>query len=222
MIRPAVLVVDDSLDRGRIVRDLQGGGYRVTTAATFEQASEILASAPPDVLVTELRLGAFNGLHLIVRCRVHAPDVVAIVHTAFPDPVLEAEARRLNADYLTRPVEPSVLLSAISRRLGAQPERRRSPREGSTVAVRVELGDVSATLVDASPNGLRLSLEVATLPSTLQIRIPSLGMSFRGSVVWLRRTTALPATFLCGVEVTGGPDAPGWSCQQLLNSTPRP
>ena len=74
----------------------------------------------------------------------------------------------------------------------------------------------------AAANGLRLSLEVATLPPTLQIRIPSLGMSFRGTVVWLRRTAALPARFLCGVEVTGGPDAPGWSCQQLLNSTRRP
>ena len=127
MIRHKVLVVDDSLDRSETVRVLRQGGYRVTTAATFEQATEILASAPPDVLITELRLGAFNGLHLIVRCQVRSPDVVAIVHTAFADRVLEAEARRMNAEYLPRPVAPSILLATIARRLGAQPERRRSP-----------------------------------------------------------------------------------------------
>ena len=216
MIRPKVLVVDDSLDRGEIVRVLQQGGYRVTTAATFEQATEILASAPPDVLITELRLGAFNGLHLIVRCRVRSPDVVAIVHTAFPDQVLEAEASRMNAEYLERPVDAVHLLATIARRLGAQPERRRSPREEAAPSVQVELGDVPATLVDASSSGLRLSLSVSVLPSIPQIRIPSLGISCRGTVVWLRRTAARPAAFLCGIEVTGGLDTPGWSWQQLL------
>ena len=169
------------------------------------------------------RLGAFNGLHLIVRCRVRSPDVVAIVHTvvaivhtAFPDQVLEAEASRMNAEYLERPVDAVHLLATIARRLGAQPERRRSPREEAAPSVQVELGDVPATLVDASSSGLRLSLSVSALPSTLQIRIPSLGISCRGTVVWLRRTAARPAEFLCGIEVTGGLDTPGWSWQQLL------
>ena len=105
---PFVLVVDDSSARSEIVKTLRGGGYRVTSAGTFEQATNIIAITTPDALITELRLGAFNGLHLVIRSRARNPDTVAIIHTAFPDPVLEAEARRLGAEFLARPVAPSV------------------------------------------------------------------------------------------------------------------
>ena len=123
---PEILVVDNSLARSEIVDSLTTGGYSVRSAETFERAAEILASTPPSVLVTEVRLGAFNGLHLIIRSRVHRASTVAIVHTAYPDPVMEAEAHLLNAAYLVRPVNPSTLLNVISQRLGLRPERRTS------------------------------------------------------------------------------------------------
>ena len=123
-----ILVVDDSLERTEIAGALKIGGYRVTSAATFEQATEIMAGGQPDLLVTELRLGAFNGLHLIIRSRAHKADTVAVVHTAHPDPVLKAEALRLNAEYFERPVDVPTLLTVIAQRLGRRPERRSSAR----------------------------------------------------------------------------------------------
>ena len=221
VIRPQVLLVDDSLERSTIARSLQQRGYRVTTAATFEQATAIFAIAPPDVLVTEIRLGAFNGLHLIVRSRSRNPDVVAVVYTAFPDLVLEAETKRLNAAYLVRSADPSELLTTIARTSGTKPERRRSPRQ-QTTDVEVTLGDIHATVVDVSAKGVRLRLGDSTLPSTLQIRAPSLGISCRGTVVWLRRTTAMPETFLCGVEVMESTEGGGWPWRRLLHPDPRP
>ena len=124
-----VLVVGDSAARSEIIGALRSTSYRVTSAGTFEQASRVIADRAPDVLITELRLGAFNGLHLVIRGRAQNPDTVAIIYTASPDQVVAAEARRLGADLLVRPVAPSALLGIISHRLEASSNGE--PRRGS-------------------------------------------------------------------------------------------
>ena len=48
-------------------------------------------------MITDIRLGAYNGLHLVVARRTPIP---AIVITGFPDSTLEAEARRMGAEFL--------------------------------------------------------------------------------------------------------------------------
>ena len=47
-----ILVVDDSVARSGIVSSLKDAGYRVASASTFEQATDIIKSDPPDVLIT--------------------------------------------------------------------------------------------------------------------------------------------------------------------------
>ena len=74
---------------------------------------------PPDAIVTELRLGAFNGLHLIMRLRGRCPDVVAVVYTAFPDPVLERQAHQMGANYLIRDGDPTTLVALLADQVSA-------------------------------------------------------------------------------------------------------
>ena len=94
----------------------------VASAAAFEEAKQLLASESPDLLLTGLRLGPYNGLHLILRSRIDHPDMAAIVMTHVSDPVLEAEAQRQHAGFLLRPLSDRVLLDAITRSLsGAHP-----------------------------------------------------------------------------------------------------
>ncbi len=124
-----VLIVGDSAARSEIIGSLRSASYRVTSAETFEQASGIIAASAPDVLITELRLGAFNGLHLVIRSRSLNPDTVAIIY-ASPDQVVAAEARRLGAAFVVRPVAPSALLGIVSRRLGTI--WNRGPHRGSS------------------------------------------------------------------------------------------
>ena len=174
---PDVLVVDDSLDRPDITGALKAGGYRVTSAATFEQATEIMARDPPDVLVTELRLGAFNGLHLIIRSRAHKLNTVAVIHTAHPDPVLEAEALRLNADYFKRPVDTPTLLAVIAQRLGHRPERRASSRRQINEPFHVTVEGSPAEIVDISDEGFRIEMRGQEIHSPLEISFPSLAAS---------------------------------------------
>ena len=199
---PFILVVDDSVARSEIVNSLRGAGYRVAGAGTFEQATSIIAITTPDVLITELRLGAFNGLHLAIRSRARNPETVTIIHTAFPDPVLEAEARRVGAEFLARPVEPSTLLAVVAQRLGPRLERRTSPRKPVAGRVEVKIGDAPASLVDLSYDGFRVELLGEELPSPFLMHLPSLGFSVKGKVIWAQRPSTRLGKLLCGAAVS--------------------
>ena len=54
-------------------------GFVTTTASTFRQAINELERARPDLLAISIRLGAFNGLHLAMRCHALYPDLPVIV-----------------------------------------------------------------------------------------------------------------------------------------------
>jgi len=124
----AVLVVDtDAAALAGLVDLLRGAGYKATGAPTFETARELLETAVFDLLMTEQRLMTHNGLHLVVRSRVLQRAPTAIVLSSVPSSVDEAEARRLGASYLARPVDPTTLLAFVSKTLygseqyGAEP-----------------------------------------------------------------------------------------------------
>jgi len=115
-LQRSVLVVDvDPQDLGSLVSLLRAEGYRVAAAAGFEEAKHHLASEPPDLLITSLRLGPYNGLHLVLRSRVDHPGMAALVTTRFPDPVLEAEAHRQRASFVVTPLSDRDFLDAVTR-----------------------------------------------------------------------------------------------------------
>ncbi len=118
--RLVVLVVyADRADRRRTVLLLEAAGYRVVSAGSFEEAKLLLASEAPDLLVTDLRLGPYNGLHLVLRSKTDHPEMAALVTSRFADPVLQAEAEREHARFLLRPVTDDAFLDAISTCIGA-------------------------------------------------------------------------------------------------------
>lgn len=117
----SVLVVDaDPQDLSTTVSLLRSAGYHVMSAAAFEEAKRVLASESPDLLVTGLRLGSYNGLHLVLRSRADHPQMAALVISRHPDAVLEAEAERQHAGFVVRPMPDNALLDAVSRSLCAR------------------------------------------------------------------------------------------------------
>jgi DNA-binding NtrC family response regulator len=120
-----VLVVDaDTRDRTSTVLLLEAAGYQVRSARSFEDARALLITERPDLLVTDLRLGPYNGLHLVLWSRNEHPEMATVVTSRFADPVLEAEARRNQADFLLRPVSDTQLLDAITGSLSRADRRR--------------------------------------------------------------------------------------------------
>ena len=99
-----ILVVEsDPGELSQTVSVLRDAGYQVVGASKFDEAKRALADAPPSLLIAGVRLGAYNGLHLIVRSRVDHPNLIAILTNHSLDPVLKAEAERQRALYLLRP-----------------------------------------------------------------------------------------------------------------------
>ena len=93
------------------VRD---AGFSVVPASSFAEAHRLMSFVRPDVLVTDIRLGEYNGLQLVVQAGTLHPAPSVIVTSGYEDPVLAAEAERLGATFLRKPVQPADLLSLIS------------------------------------------------------------------------------------------------------------
>jgi hypothetical protein len=76
-----------------------------------------------DALITDVRLGAYNGLHLIALA---PPSIIKIAMSAFPDPVIRQDAEHAQARFLVKPAhcaEISALLSPTDQRPTAQPDK---------------------------------------------------------------------------------------------------
>lgn len=83
---------------------LEGAGHDVTACSTFVEARRALLSGDYDVLLTDIRLGAFNGLQLAVIARQRDPHIRIAVFSGTDDAVLREEACRVSAAYLLKPV----------------------------------------------------------------------------------------------------------------------
>ena len=115
---PSVVVVEPSLDDLLpLVGALTAAGFQVTSAGTFIQARELLNSQPPSILVTTLRLGLYNGLHLVLRGKVAKPEMAALVTSPVADPVLQADAEAMGATFMLKPVTERDLIAAALRTL---------------------------------------------------------------------------------------------------------
>jgi DNA-binding response OmpR family regulator len=111
---PSLLLVDDDLPLlAALSRFLSDSGFQVVPCSTFEDAKREIATVRPDILITDVRLGAFNGLQLALLARDVRSDVRLVVFSGFDDPVLKEEARRLGATYLVKPVSAHALVEAL-------------------------------------------------------------------------------------------------------------
>jgi DNA-binding response OmpR family regulator len=110
-----ILVVDDNEDYLAVTKVLlELAGYETSVASTFEDGKRELRDRAPDLLILDVRLGAFNGLQLISTRQVRIP---AIIVTGFDDPVLRADAAAFGASYMVKPVPPAALLALIEEKL---------------------------------------------------------------------------------------------------------
>src|SRR3954463_1303663 len=159
-----ILVVDDlPAIRNGLKQILEHAGYQVVVAGSFAEGRFALSEAAPDLLISDVRLGEYNGIQLVATTTRAIP---AIIITGFPDPVLEAEARRLGAEFLIKPVESATLLALIKRKLQPITEaandrtnKRRWPRKVMREELRACINDAPARILDISYGGLKFELK---------------------------------------------------------------
>jgi DNA-binding NtrC family response regulator len=118
--RPAtatVLIVDDEDSTRSLCRDVvSDAGLRTRTAATTEQALEILDQAPVDIVITDLRVPQIGGIGLIKKIREMYPQTAVMVLTQYGTIESAVEATRMGAaDYITKPFHIPELRSKLDR-----------------------------------------------------------------------------------------------------------
>jgi DNA-binding NtrC family response regulator len=111
--RRAVLVDDDPALLRLMTTWLSKIGFTVEAFTQFEPAKRQILKAAPDLLVTDVRLGAYNGLQLVVLAKLTHPDSIAIVLTGFDDPVIRRTATDAGSIFLAKPVRAEQLIDVV-------------------------------------------------------------------------------------------------------------
>jgi DNA-binding NtrC family response regulator len=127
--RPRVLLVDDErLMRLALSHRFAGEGFRVEHADSAEEALDVLARVPYDLVVTDLRFGGASGLEVLRAVRRLQPGAAVILLTGSAESDELQEAMRAGAAAVL--VKPCAL-SELTREARKVVHRRRRPPEAS-------------------------------------------------------------------------------------------
>jgi CheY-like chemotaxis protein len=114
-----ILLVEDDDTNRKLVRIVLGGGrYRISEAASVEQALALLQNERPDLLLLDIRLGDGSGLDVIrsVRADPAFDQVPALAITA--QAMKGDEDRFMTAGfdgYLSKPIDTRRLPEVVER-----------------------------------------------------------------------------------------------------------
>jgi DNA-binding response OmpR family regulator len=200
-----VLIVEPDSEQATALKDaLLEDGWSVEVVSTFQAARQILAAGGVGVLVTAVRLAAFNGLHLVIRTRALYPQTGCIVMGLPADRCRDLGT--FNVPFLQKPVDPATLVAAVSEeieRAAAIPQRR-WPRK--PVHLPAVVSDADIDIVDLSYGGIRLQCPRTSVSvgSEMTVNVPSLGVSVTAVARWTKQI-AQGGDAWCGAEIIEPP-----------------
>jgi len=116
-----LLVVDDSeINRDMLRRRLERKGYRVITAENGEQALELVAREPIDLVLLDVMMPGLSGLDVlrILRKTPAGKDLPVIMATAKSESTDIVEALDAGAnDYVVKPLDVPVVIARVEAQL---------------------------------------------------------------------------------------------------------
>jgi two-component system response regulator AtoC len=119
--RARIFVVDDDTSSRELLSRILGSvGYHVTPLSDGREALERLASedGPPDLVVSDIRMGEVDGLALTDAFRQRAADTPVILVTAFGNIDGAVDAIRRGAfDYISKPYDVDAIRVVVARAL---------------------------------------------------------------------------------------------------------
>jgi DNA-binding response OmpR family regulator len=125
----SIFIVDDEpILRQTLSAILQRKGYQVSTAASIQEASQILAKGGFDLVFLDLKMPGGGGMELLPEIRKQYPEMPVVILTAHATLDSAMGAVRMGAsDYLLKPIDPERLLERVGEILSQQklPSRRR-------------------------------------------------------------------------------------------------
>jgi two-component system response regulator PilR (NtrC family) len=133
-----ILVVDDEPSMRDVLEVLfTRAGFQVTCAGSVKEAGAVLASAPVDLVLTDMKLGSGSGMEVLRAARAlkDAPEVIVI--TAFGTAASAVEAMREGAyHYICKPFDNEELRLLVQKAL----EKKALRRENLTLRAQLAPG----------------------------------------------------------------------------------
>ncbi len=136
-----VLVVDDEkLIRWSVAERLQRDGYEVLSAESGEQALEMMAATPPDLMLLDVRLPGIDGVATLQRALSLHPELSVLMMSAHSTVDIAVDAMKHGAvDFLVKPFPFQALDAAVERAIASSRTRRQiatltSERRGTSAA----------------------------------------------------------------------------------------
>src|SRR5919204_6651135 len=117
---PSILFVDDE-DSIRLTLPplLESYGFIVASAATVDEALDLITQRKFDALISDLNIGhPGDGFAVVSAMRRHQPGALRFILTGYPafESALEAIREEVH-DYLIKPTEPDMLVEKIRSKL---------------------------------------------------------------------------------------------------------
>ena len=114
-----LVIEDDDFERELMRRTLENGGYKVTVAADGVRGYDTALFVHPDLIVTDIRMPAADGIHVVRRVRdtESLEKTPILITTAFGDGCATF-ALQLGANaFEPKPIDPHSLLTTVERLL---------------------------------------------------------------------------------------------------------
>ena len=148
---PRLLIVeDDARFSASLQRLLINAGYQAESAHSGQAGLEHMAAHQPDLVLVDINLPDMSGHDVIRTARERGLAMPVIVVSGESEIDAAIQALRVGAvDYVRKPLEPEILLHAVSRALA----QRQLERAHKFVRTRIDRSErLHRFLVDASPD----------------------------------------------------------------------
>lgn len=125
--KATILVIDDEqIVQESVRRILEEEGYKIDGAMRVDQALDLLARHPYDIVLTDLMMPDKSGMEAVQAVAENHPDTGVVMFTGFATVDSAVESMKLGAlDYLPKPFTPEELLEVTERALDKVRKKRR-------------------------------------------------------------------------------------------------
>ncbi|TFH15745.1 MAG: sigma-54-dependent Fis family transcriptional regulator [Lentisphaerales bacterium] len=121
MKNPTLLIVDDDRSTREGLENAMKRKYEIYAAESAERALEILADAPIDIVLSDIRMPGMDGLTLLHRILARTPQPACVLMTAYGSIDKAVEAIKQGAsDYIAKPYSLDDLEMRIQKALRAR------------------------------------------------------------------------------------------------------
>jgi PAS domain S-box-containing protein len=161
---PCILIVDDARATQEILSGILAHDYQVKVASSGSQAIQIgQMYPPPDLILLDVNLPGMDGYEVYRHLKNWLPtrDIPIIFITGANDLASEQKGLELGAaDYITKPVNPSITLLRVRNQLlikASQDKMRLNLKIFEAARDRIVVTDAHRNIVDVNPAFVRIT-----------------------------------------------------------------